>query len=141
MLYIKGPLPDPVHECVRCAFGNDASLVEKDNPIGKKFRFFNVVRRQQDGCAFLLDAFDQAPEFSADERIKSYRGFVQKEDAGLCTKARASMIRRFSPPESVFVSTSTLCSISTTSSNWCPFLSLGCVHAEKASVNVQIFPY
>ena len=62
VLYIKGPLPDPVHECVRCAFGNDASLVEKDNPIGKKFRFFNVVCRQQDGycreCAtYLGDIF------------------------------------------------------------------------------------
>ena len=76
-------MADSVHERVRRTFGNDASLVEKDNPIGKKFRFLNVVRCQEDGCAFLLDAFDQAPEFSADERIKPYRGFVQKEDAGV----------------------------------------------------------
>ena len=43
-------------------------------------------------------------------------GSSRKRMRGLCNKARASMIRRFSPPESVFVSTSTLCAISTVSS-------------------------
>ena len=43
-------------------------------------------------------------------------GSSRKRMRGLCNKARASMIRRFSPPESVFVSTSTLCVISTVSS-------------------------
>ena len=55
------------------------------------------------------------PEFSADDG-SSHRGFVQKEDAGLWHRAPRQHDTPFFSPESVFVSTSTLCAISTVSS-------------------------
>ena len=75
---------------VEPAFGNNLAVVHDGQTVAKVFRFFHVVRGEDDGHAFVIESFSQAPRCCAWPGDRDpVVGSSKNRTFGSCTSAQA----------------------------------------------------
>ena len=67
---------------VGCAFPNDDAIVDDRQPVAQLIGFFEVLRREEDGGALLVDAPHLLPHRQAARRVETGRRFVEEQHLG-----------------------------------------------------------
>ena len=84
------------------ALGDDAAVVDDPDPVGERVGLFEVLRREEDGDAFLFASRSTSSQSAV--RLWMSRpvvGSSRNRMLGEWTSARARSSRRFIPPEYV----------------------------------------
>ncbi len=69
-------------ELARCAFGDDAPMVDHDDLVGQRVGFFQVLGGQQYGDAFAHEFPDDVPDPLAAGGVEPGRRFVEEQHGG-----------------------------------------------------------
>ncbi|HEY4571110.1 MAG TPA: hypothetical protein VIH10_16690 [Kribbella sp.] len=89
-------------QVLRGAFGNDLPMVDDCDLTGQPVGLLKVVRRQQDGQAFVTGQVgDLVPQVGARLGVEAGGRFVEDSTFGRCTRPSATSSLRCMPPEYV----------------------------------------
>ena len=80
---------------------HDAAAVDDGDAVAQPLDLVHEVADEDDGQAFVLQAFDQRPHVAAGVRVQAGGELVQDGDLRLADSARPTDTRCFSPPESL----------------------------------------
>src|SRR5437764_6884154 len=71
------------------------TMIDDGHAIAKAFRFFHVVRRQENRSTFCAKLGDDFPKLQTTLRIESGRRLVEKKNVGIadeCTRGRETLL-------------------------------------------------
>jgi hypothetical protein len=83
--------PDLGLQLVRRPFGDQLAAGDDSHPVGELVGLLEVLRRQEDGGALLVEALDLLPDRLAADRVEAGGGLVEKEDAGGVDESRGQV--------------------------------------------------
>jgi len=96
-------LAELLHQRVLLLDEDELAFVDDADAVRHLFRFFDVVRREDDRDAILAKGLHRLPHLAPELDVDTRRGLVEEEDRGSCESAFAMSTRRFIPPESVMI--------------------------------------